>query len=64
MIFSVTMFTFAVVAIFKLLGLLYIPWPLVFSLIILIPLIYSALVILAISSRELVEDPRKDYHND
>lgn len=64
MIFSTTMFTFAIVAIAKLFGLLNIPWAMVFSLIIIIPLVYSALVILALSSQELVEDPRKDFHDD
>ena len=64
MIFTITMLTFILLSVAKLLGFLYLSWPLVFSVIILIPLIYAALVILAFSSMELVEDPRKDYHDD
>lgn len=64
MIFIITMLTFIALAIAKLMGVLAAPWAMVFSVIFLIPLLYVALAVLAISSMDLVEDPRKDYHND
>lgn len=64
MIFIITMLTFIALAIAKLMGVLVASWAMVFSVIFLIPLIYVALAVLAFSSMELVEDPRKDYHND
>jgi len=56
MILLTTILTFIGVALAKLAGLLIVPWPVVFSVIFIVPLVYIAMIILQLSAIQYIED--------
>lgn len=68
MIFTVTMLTVLASAMAKVLGFLIVPWPIIVSLIFVIPLLYVALGVLIVSAQELIQyeevESGKDGEND